>query len=236
MSMQKKYQSGNTVAIAVIVAGLLIGAAIMFSSKGSDNVANVAGTGSTNNHGAAVQPSGDFRLPDASDHTRGNPDAKVAIVEFSDLECPFCARLHPTVQRVVDENEDVKWVYRHFPLSIHSNAFGAAVASECIAKLGGNDAFWDFTDSAFSNQRSLDDKFYLDFAVQNEISESQFNSCLEDQEIADAVRADLNEVTANGGRGTPFSVIVTAEGQLVPFSGALPYEQIIQLVEQALVS
>jgi protein-disulfide isomerase len=233
--MQKKYQSGNTVSIAVIVAGLLIGAAIMFSPKGSDNTARVGGHGASGNP-VAAQPSGDFRLPDASDHTRGNPDAKVAIVEFSDFECPFCARLHPTVQRVVDENEEVKWVYRHLPLSSHSKAFGAAVASECIAKLGGNKAFWSFTDSAFENQRGLGDNFYSNFATQSGISESEFNSCLKDQEIADAVRADLNEATGNGGRGTPFSIIVTSQGQLIPFSGALPYEQIIQLVEQALVS
>jgi protein-disulfide isomerase len=232
---KRKYRSGNTVAFAVIVAGLLIGGAILFSPKSFDNTARLTEHGRSTDT-ATTQTSGDFRLPGASDHTRGNKDAKVVIVEFSDFECPFCAHLHPTVQRVVDENKDVKWVYRHFPLSNHSKAFGAAVASECIAKLGGNEAFWSFTDSVFNNQRSLSNEFYLNFALQNGISENQFNSCLKDQEIAGNVRADLNEATASGGRGTPFSVIVTVEGELIPFSGAIPYEQIIQLVEQALVS
>ncbi len=78
------------------------------------------------------------------DHIRGNPDAPVTLVEYSDFECPFCKRFHPTVKRIVDEyGGRVRWVYRHFPLDeIHPvKARREAAAAECAAELGGNDAF-----------------------------------------------------------------------------------------------
>lgn len=89
----------------------------------------------------------------ASDHIRGNPDAEIVIVEYSDFDCPFCARFHSTMNSVMDQyGEEVAWVYRHFPLeSLHPNAPAVAVASECVAELGGNDAFWKFADSYFGS-------------------------------------------------------------------------------------
>lgn len=85
------------------------------------------------------------------DHIFGNSDAPIKIVEFSDLECPFCQKFHPTVKQIVEDYDgQVTWVYRHFPLeSIHSYARPAAEASECVAELGGNDAFWQYLDLLF---------------------------------------------------------------------------------------
>ncbi|PIR86483.1 hypothetical protein COU13_00680 [Candidatus Kaiserbacteria bacterium CG10_big_fil_rev_8_21_14_0_10_43_70] len=173
-------------------------------------------------------------MPNDGDHVRGNPNASIAVVEFSDLECPFCAQLHPTLSRLVEENEDVKWVYRHFPLStIHSRALSAAVASECIAQLGGNDAFWSFTDAAFANQRQLGDAWYQSQALSFGIDSGAFASCINDQSVVADIQADLDEATGTGGRGTPYVIVVTQGGQLIPFSGALPYAQISAVVEQA---
>ena len=87
-----------------------------------------------------------------SDHIRGNPAAPVTLVEYSDFECPFCKRFHTTAKRLVDESGGrVKWVYRHFPLDeLHPvKARQEAVASECAAELGGNDAFWKFADRLY---------------------------------------------------------------------------------------
>ena len=85
------------------------------------------------------------------DHILGSLDAPVKLVEYSDLQCPFCGRFHPTMQRVAKEYGDqVAWVYRHFPLeSIHPNARPLANAAECAANLGGNDGFWKFIDAVF---------------------------------------------------------------------------------------
>jgi hypothetical protein len=75
----------------------------------------------------------------SEDHIRGNKNAKVFLVEYSDFECPFCARFHPTAQQVLDEyGDDVAWVYSHFPLDQrHPNARPAAEASECVSEIGG---------------------------------------------------------------------------------------------------
>jgi len=211
--------------LAIIFAGATIAGAILWGTAGSVS----------DDSGAVVSEIGaDFRLPSDSDHVRGNPDADIAIIEFSDLECPFCAQLHPTLSRIVEENEDVKWVYRHFPLtSIHANALSAAVASECVAELAGNDAFWTFTDNVFENQQSMGSALYESIASRNGITLAAFRSCLSDDSIAALVSEDNEEAVQSGAQGTPFSVIVTRSGELVPFSGAIPYEDVRRLVDQA---
>jgi protein-disulfide isomerase len=91
------------------------------------------------------------------DHLIGNKDARFQLVEYSDFECPFCKKFHPTATKLYKENSDIAWVYRHFPLDFHATAQKSAEASECIAKLGGNDAFWKFNETiAGINQVSLD--------------------------------------------------------------------------------
>lgn len=83
------------------------------------------------------------------EHIVGNPDAQVMIIEYSDLECSYCKRFHDTMKSVVAEsNGNVAWVYRHWivrgPTSMQK-----AAASECVAKLKGEDAFWKYIDLVF---------------------------------------------------------------------------------------
>lgn len=86
-----------------------------------------------------------------TDHYKGSKNAKIAIIEYSDYECPFCHRVHPTIQSLVDKYDgDVVWIYRHFPLGFHPEALPLAIGAECVAKLKGNDAFWKFTDAEMS--------------------------------------------------------------------------------------
>ena len=94
---------------------------------------------------------GDMAPVTAEDHIRGSLDADIIIVEYSDFECPFCARFHPTMGQIVNEYDGkVAWVYRQFPLEqIHAKARPLAEGSECVAELGGNDAFWAYTDYVF---------------------------------------------------------------------------------------
>lgn len=89
------------------------------------------------------------RAVDASrEPVRGNVKAKISLIEYSDFECPFCKQFHATMQQVLAANEqDVKWVYRHFPLdSLHQQARPEANMSECAGEQG---KFWEFTDSVF---------------------------------------------------------------------------------------
>lgn len=106
----------------------------------------------------AGTPSSDpqVALPAVTDSERalGDANAPITIVEYSDLECPFCARFHTTKEIVMNDYAGkVKWVHRHFPLEqIHPNARTYAQAVECAGEIGGNDAYWKMIDFIFKNQ------------------------------------------------------------------------------------
>lgn len=214
---------------SIIIAGIIIAGTIFYTNEGGSITRSVS-EGDGERQTASI---GDFRPISNEDHIRGNPDAPITVVEFSDFECPFCERFHPTMTRVIEEFDDVKWVYRHFPLtSIHSRAQDAAVASECVAKLSGNDAFWTFADAIFDNQERLGDDLYGEIVKDLGISAEAFDSCFSSKEALDQVNADLNEAIASGGRGTPFSIVITPSGEFFPFSGALAYEQVVAIINQ----
>lgn len=82
------------------------------------------------------------------DHVRGDKTARIAAIEYSDFECPFCHRVHPSLQKVFETYKgEVAWIYRHYPLNFHPDAMPYAVGSECVAELAGPEAFWKFTDA-----------------------------------------------------------------------------------------
>ena len=143
-------------------------------------------------------------------------------------------------QVMADYGDKVKWVYRHFPLSFHANAQKEAEASECAAKLGGNDGFWKYTDKIFEKTTSNGTGFALDqlvpLAKEIGLNESKFKSCLDTGEFAQKVKDQITTGTAEGVTGTPGTIIIDAKGgtQLVP--GAVPYEQIKPMIEKALSS
>lgn len=175
------------------------------------------------------------------DHVRGNPSAPVTLIEYSDFECPFCKSFHPTVKKVVDESKgQVKWVYRHFPLDeIHPvKARKEAAASECAAELGGNEAFWKFADRFYeltpSNNKTDIDTVLPQIAREIGLDAAKFASCLASGRHDRRVEEDLQNAFATGGRGTPWSVIVSKSGKTYPLSGAQPYASVKQLVELAL--
>ena len=87
------------------------------------------------------------------DHIKGNVEtAKAVLIEYSDIDCPFCKKVHPTLQSLVD-NGTIAWVYRHSPIpSLHPNAQVKAVAAECVSQLKGNDAFWQYLDTIVVEQ------------------------------------------------------------------------------------
>jgi protein-disulfide isomerase len=81
------------------------------------------------------------------DFIKGNVDARYALIEWSDYECPFCGRFQETASQLVEKNEDVKWVYRQFPLDgLHPNTRDKSIAALCVGQIAGNDAFWQFSD------------------------------------------------------------------------------------------
>jgi len=173
------------------------------------------------------------------DWVKGNRDAKISIVEFSDLECPFCKRFHSTMQQLLDEDgNDVNWVYRHFPLSsLHSKAPKEAEASECAGELGGNEGFWNFIDKLFETTPSnngLEASQLPQIAEEVGLNRDKFEECLNSGKYAQKIQDQYNQATAAGGRGTPYSVVVTADGQKIPVSGAVPYAQLKAVIDPLL--
>lgn len=121
--------------------------------NGADSYENVMAVIDEVRSGKVTVPyTGDLPPLIEGEHVMGNPNtADVTIVEYSDFECPFCARFHPVLEQVVAEsNGSVAWVYRQFPLTqIHEHAFERAIASECVAQIKGNDAFWEYANLLF---------------------------------------------------------------------------------------
>ena len=95
-----------------------------------------------------LKPDGFVALSD-EDHYRGNKDASIVLVEYSDYECPFCTHFHSTMKQVLEEyGQKVAWVYRQYPLpQLHPTAPMASNAAECVAELGGDEAFWQLSDT-----------------------------------------------------------------------------------------
>ena len=110
----------------------------------------------TNNKGVLVEDLTGIlrntRAVDPNEHIIGNKNAALTIIEYSDFQCPYCAQFHPTLQNIVSTDPAIAWVYRHFPLPNHPEALPAAIASECAAKLGGNEVFWEYATALFANQ------------------------------------------------------------------------------------
>lgn len=192
---------------------------------------------------AAPPPQQATKKPEvtAQDHFLGNKNAKVTLVEYSDMECPFCKRFHPTMQQVItDYGDKVKWVYRHFPLSFHANAQKEAEASECAAKLGGNDAFWKYTDKIFERTTSNGTGFALDqltpLAKEIGLNTTKFQTCLDSGEFTQKVKDEETAGAAEGVTGTPGTIIIDANGNTSLIPGALPYEQVKPMIEKALSS
>ncbi len=168
-----------------------------------------------------------------NDHVFGEKDAPISVVEYSDFECPFCKRHHPTLQALVDESDGkVNWVYRHYPLSFHPNAEPAALASECVTEQGGNDAFWKFADKLFENHGEW---AYEKYVGELGLNTSKFNSCFESKKYSDLIQKQMAGGSAAGVQGTPGNIVVnntTGETRLV--SGAQPLTAFKAAVEDLL--
>jgi len=178
------------------------------------------------------------------DPFKGNPDAPVTIVEFSDFQCPFCSRFYqqtlPQLEEEYISTGKVKFVYRDFPLeSIHPNAIPAHIAAECADE---QEMFWEYHDVLFDKvaewQRlgpaDLNNQF-TKFATDLGLEGSSFESCLSSPEMAQEVNNDLADATSYGATGTPTFFIGNEEDGFIKFVGAQPFSS-FQLAIDGLLS
>lgn len=247
----KKNQDGQTgigVPVAIVIAGALIAGAIYFGNTGTSTIAGSKDTNEAqevknveqpqeNKEAAPENTIGDIRLVGDRDHIRGPEDAKVTIIEYSDIECPFCKKFHPTMTKLMEEYpNDVRWVWRHLPLErLHPNARVAALATECAGEQG---KFWETLDYMLeevedSQQFKKENLPQLveDAGVTNS---SQFSDCLEEGKYNDKIESDMADASKAGGRGTPYSIIIGPNGEKEPIPGAQPFESVKTAVEKYL--
>ena len=181
------------------------------------------------------------RVSAERDHIFGNPDASVSLIEYSDFECPFCKRFHLTPKKLVEAYDGkVNWVYRHFPLAFHNpGAQKQAEASECAASLGGNDAFWAYTDLIYERTRSNGKGFpiagLVPLAQEIGLDAVGFSECLKEGRFAERVKEDYDEGTRVGISGTPGNILLHNEtGKVIPKSGAAPFDTLKDLIDELL--
>ncbi|MGH3349439.1 MAG: Na+/H+ antiporter NhaA [Nocardioides sp.] len=137
----------------------------------------------------------------ARDHVFGAEDAEVTLVEYLDYECPFCARATGTANEVRDYfGPRIRYVVRHLPLPQHPHAELAAVAAEAAARQG---KFWEMHKHLFAHQSELEHKDLAGYAGELGLNIEEFLRDLEDPELAQHVRDDMDSATASGARGTP---------------------------------
>lgn len=157
----------------------------------------------------------------------GKADAKVVIHEFSDFQCPFCARGHAVVKQIMTEYGDkVKVVFRHMPLSFHPEAEPAAIASMCAHNQG---KFWEMHDLMFEKQSELGAASYKAWAKQLGLNEADFNKCFDGSETKALVEADMKVAESLGVNSTPTFFV---NGNKV--AGALPFAQFKAMIDEEL--
>ena len=160
------------------------------------------------------------------------------MFEYSDMECPYCKKFHPTGQQVVDAYKgQVAWVYRHFPLSFHANAQKEAEASECANDLGGNTAFWKYVNTLFSRTSSGGTGFALSdlpsLAKEIGLNETKFTDCLDSGKYTQNIKDEMANGSKYGVSGTPGNIIFdtkTGKSKIMP--GAYPFPDFKKVIDE----
>jgi len=194
---------------------------------------------------ATSEPQGILSISKDDDPIKGNPDAPVTIIEFSDFQCPFCSRFFdqtlPQIQKEYIDTGKVNFVYRDFPIdNLHPNARPAHIAAECADEEG---KFWEYHDLLFERQKqwsglssiNVNDKFEQ-FASDIELNFDAFDSCLGSAYFADEVNKDYLDGITYGVTGTPTFFIGNEKEGYMEVSGAQPFAVFKQSIDRQLES
>lgn len=226
--------SHNNVSIplAILAAGGLIALAIFFGGSRLGGGSLVGGAVSANNP-IKIEP------VSQNDRILGDPNASIVVVEYSDLECPFCKVFHNTMHQIVDEYAgQVAWVYRHFPIAeLHSKAPKEAEASLCAFDQGGNTIFWKYIDKVFAttgSNNTLDASALPKIAGDLGLDVASFNTCLSSGKYTKQIESDTTKAIDAGARGTPYSLILKDGKQVDFINGAEPIEDVRLKIGSAL--
>lgn len=179
-------------------------------------------------------PQVDVEINIEGDPTLGNADAPITIVEYSDYECPYCARLAiqsmPQVIKDYVETGKAKIVFKDFPLEFHKNAEKISIAANCVYKELGDEKYFEMHDKIFASS-GVSDSQLKDWAVELGVNSDKYDTCIADPAMSAEVQEDLREGQALGVSGAP-TLFINGE-KLV---GAQPYNVIKQTIDSKLAS
>lgn len=176
-----------------------------------------------------------------NDRVRGPRNAQIVLIEYSDLECPFCKQFHQTAQDALNEYDGkLAWVYRHFPLdTLHPKADKEAEAAECAAEQGEEVSFWSFVDKIFKvtpSNNGLDLASLPTYASQIGLNQAEFKTCLDSGKFAEEVERQFQSGVTAGVTGTPGNFIMNWKGEVWVIPGAVDLETLKATIEEALGS
>jgi protein-disulfide isomerase len=208
-------KTNYSVPVAVIIAGLLIAGALYF---GNSDVKSGFDKKEEVNTSDSVTVQVDKITPiTADDFVSGNPTGTVTLVEYSDLECPFCKVFHTAMKTVTKKQPDLAWVFRHYPLeTLHKKAYEEAYNAECVGILGGDEKFWQYIDQIFITTTSNDGLDLSQLSVLAEkvgIKKADLEKCLTEGTGKAGVEADVKNGQEILVTGTPFPVLIDETGK-----------------------
>jgi|AntRauTorckE6833_2_1112554.scaffolds.fasta_scaffold00900_2 protein-disulfide isomerase len=220
--------------IAIIVGFAMIALAIFFTNQGGGTTPAVSQSQET---AEDELTDGEARVVDESDYILGNPNAPIVMIEYSDYDCPFCKQYHRTMHQIMDEygvTGKIAWVYRQFPLvELHPNAPKVSEAALCVGDIGGNEAFWSFSDQIFDG-RSIDQATNVtklpQYAEKSGVDSAQYAACMSEGRMKQAVEDSIRDGFDAGARGTPYTILRIGNQQAV-VNGAQPYDVVKGIVE-----
>jgi protein-disulfide isomerase len=170
------------------------------------------------------------RLKVAADGpAQGPANAPIELIEFSDFQCPYCLRAHPTLKQVLSTYGDrIHFVYRNYPLPSHPNARPAAEAAQCAAEQG---QFWPYHDRLFADPSKLSDNDLKASAAALGMDAARFNACFDSHKYRARVEADMQAGNDAGVNGTPAFFI---NGRML--SGAQPFDEFKRVIDEELAN
>ena len=189
------------------------------------------------------QQSPPLKISEDNDPIIGNMDAEITIIEFSDFQCPFCARFHvQTLPTIMDEyinKGTVKLVFRDFPIqSIHPNALPASVAAECANE---QKKFKEMHDVLFEKQNKWSNQniesvmnTFSQYASDLGLEEKAFDSCLKNGKYIEEIQKDLDDGRTYGISGTPGFFIGNDQIGFIELKGAQPFENFKKVIDDQL--
>ena len=157
----------------------------------------------------------------------GPADAPVAVVEFSDYQCPACRNAHEVAREVRELYKGrIRWVFKDFPLKMHKEAARAAEAARCAGEQG---KFWEYQDVLFGSEGRLGEERFVDFARELDLDTVRFGECMESGKCSDKVQEDLKEGVRIGVSGTPTFFV---GGRMM--TGGYSLERFREMIDRAL--